>query len=216
MPATKTEKAFTPKRGRPDAKQVAAIHRAILATATRMFLELGYDGVAMENIAAETGVSKGTLYARYPSKEALFTTVIQDRVEHWSLASSRQDHLLTDDIGERLHHHAQTIARSVLTSEIHAFQLLTLANRDRFPELAHAMYEAGYLYIVRLISTDISEAAERDGIPARDPSAIARLIVSAITGWELQESSAGPIDPDDLERAAHKIVDLFLAARANW
>ncbi|HWV13751.1 MAG TPA: TetR/AcrR family transcriptional regulator [Sphingobium sp.] len=216
MPATKMEKTFTPKRGRPDAKQVAAIDKAILGTATRMFLELGYDGVAMENIAAETGVSKGTLYARYPSKEALFTTVIQDRVNQWSLTSAQQDHLLTDDIAERLHHHAQTIAKSVLQAEIHAFQLLTLANRERFPELARAMYEAGYLYIVRLISDDISEAAKRDGVPARDPSGIARMFVSAITGWELQESSAGPIDEAEFMKAASKTVDLFIAARASW
>ena len=216
MPATKTEKAFTPKRGRPDAKQVAAIDRAILATATRMFLELGYDGVAMENIAAATGVSKGTLYARYPSKEALFTTVIHDRVKQWSLMSASQDHLLTDDIAERLHHHAQMIARSLLQQEVHAFQLLTLANRERFPELARAMYEAGYLYIVRLISDDISQAAARDGIPARDPSAIARQLVAAITGWELQESSAGPIVEAELLAAARKTVDLLMAARESW
>ncbi|GLV26834.1 TetR/AcrR family transcriptional regulator [Sphingobium sp. Cam5-1] len=216
MPATKTEKAFTPKRGRPDAKQVAAIDRAILATATQMFLELGYDGVAMENIAAATGVSKGTLYARYPSKEALFTTVIHDRVKQWSLISARQDHRLTDDIAERLHHHAQMIARSLLQQEVHAFQLLTLANRERFPELARAMYEAGYLYIVRLISDDISQAAARDGIPARDPSAIARQLVAAITGWELQESSAGPIVEAELLAAARKTVDLLMAARESW
>ena len=216
MSATKTEKAFTPKRGRPDAKQVAAIDRAILATATRMFLELGYDGVAMENIAAATGVSKGTLYARYPSKEALFTTVIHDRVKQWSLISASQDHLLTDDIAERLHHHAQVIARSLLQREVHAFQLLTLANRERFPELARAMYEAGYLYIVRLISDDISQAAARDGIPAHDPSAIARQLVAAITGWELQESSAGPIVEAELLGAARKTVDLLMAARESW
>lgn len=216
MSATKTEKIFTPKRGRPDAKQVAAIDRAILETATRMFLELGYDGVAMENIAGATGVSKGTLYARYPSKEALFATVIHDRVKQWSLISAKQDHLLTDDIAERLHHHAEMIARSVLRTEVHAFQLLTLANRERFPELARAMYEAGYLYIVRLISDDISRAAERDGIPVRDPSAIARQLVAAVTGWELQESSAGPIVEAELLAAARKTVDLLMAARASW
>ncbi len=216
MSATKTEKAFTPKRGRPDAKQVAAIDQAIRATATRMFLELGYDGVAMENIATATGVSKGTLYARYPSKEALFTTVIQDRVGQWSLTSAEYDHLLTDDIAERLHHHAQMIAKSVLQAEVHAFQLLTLANRERFPELARAMYDAGYLYIVRLISNDIAEAAKRDGIPARDPGAIARMFVSAITGWELQESSAGPVDEAAYLEAARQTADLFIAARASW
>lgn len=216
MPATKIEKAFTPKRGRPDAKQVAAIDKAILETATRMFLELGYDGVAMENIAAATGVSKGTLYARYPSKEALFTTVIQDRVKQWSFASSQQDHLLTDDIAERLHHHAHMIAKSLLQTEVHAFEILTLANRERFPELARAMYEAGYLYIVQLISKDISQAAERDGIPARDPDGTARMFVSAISGWELQESGAGPIPEARLMNAARKTVELFLAGRASW
>ena len=216
MPATKTEKAFTPKRGRPDAKQVAAIDKAILATAMRMFLELGYDGVAMETIAAATGVSKGTLYARYPSKEALFATVIRDRVNQWSIASSQQDHLLTDDIAERLHYHAHTIASSLLQTEVHAFQLLTLANRERFPELARVLHEAGYLYIVRLISNDIREAAKRDGIPARDPESIARMFVSAITGWELQESGGGPIVESELLNAAKKTVELFMAARASW
>ncbi|MFC4595006.1 TetR/AcrR family transcriptional regulator [Sphingobium tyrosinilyticum] len=216
MTATKIEKAFKPKRGRPDAKQVAAIDEAILATASRMFLESGYDTVAMENIATATGVSKGTLYARYPSKEALFTKVIQDRVDKWSAVSSQEDYLLTDDIGERLYHHARTIARSFLQADVQAFKRLTLAYRDRFPELAKALYEAGYVYIVQLISRDIQEAARRDGIPVRNPDVIARLFVSTISGWEVQESSCGPVAEEDILKAARDTVDLFMAARASW
>ena len=216
MPFAKTEKTFTPKRGRPDAKQVAAIEQAILATARRMFLESGYDAVAMENIATATGVSKGTLYARYPSKEALFTTVIRERVKKWSEEASQQDHLLTDDIGERLRHHGLTMGRSMLRPEVHAFQWLTLANQDRFQSLAKAMYDAGYLYIVRLISRDISEAAARDGIPVRNPDGVARMFVSAITGWQVQERSAGPISEADMIKAVDQTVDLFMAARSNW
>ena len=216
MAATNIEKAFKPKRGRPDAKQVAAIDEAILATASRMFLESGYDTVAMENIAAATGVSKGTLYARYPSKEALFTKVIQDRVDRWSSASAQEDYLLTDDIGERLHHHARSIARSLLQAEVQAFKRLTLAYRDRFPELAKALYEAGYIYIVKLISHDIQDAAKRDGIAARNPERVARLFVSTISGWELQESGAGPIAEEDLLQAARSTVEIFMAARSTW
>jgi len=214
--APKIQKAFTPKRGRPDAKQVAAIDEAILSTASRMFLESGYDAVAMENIATATGVSKGTLYARYPSKEALFTKVIQDRVDRWSTASAQEDYLLTDDIGERLYHHARTIARSFLQTDVQAFKRLTLAYRDRFPELAKALYEAGYIYIVQLISRDIQDAARRDGIPVRNPDVIARLFVSTISGWELQESSGGPVPEEDILKAARDTVDLFMAARTSW
>lgn len=216
MPATKIKKAFTPKRGRPNAKQVAAIEQAILATASRMFLEAGYDAVAMEAIASVTGVSKGTLYARYPSKEALFAAVIQERVQEWSVTAGREDHLLTDDIGERLHHHARTIARSLLMPDVSAFQRLTVATRERFPELAKAMYEVGYLFIVKLVARDITEAAARDDIPVRDAEGTARLLVSSLSGWELQESSNGPIAEGDIVKAADKMVNLLMAARASW
>ncbi|WP_062793198.1 TetR/AcrR family transcriptional regulator [Sphingobium herbicidovorans] len=216
MSATKTENAFTPKRGRPNAKQVAAIDQAILSTATRMFLESGYDAVAMENIATATGVSKGTLYARYPSKEALFMKVIKARVDGWAIISSHEDHLLTDDIGERLRHHARTIARSLLQTEVRAFGRLTLAHRERFPELAKALYESGYLYIVQLIKRDMEEAGTRDGMPPRDADGAARMLVSALAGWEMQESGAGPISESEMLKAADRAVDLFMAARSSW
>ncbi|WP_196221838.1 TetR/AcrR family transcriptional regulator [Sphingobium sp. CAP-1] len=216
MPKIETAKAFVPKRGRPTAKQVAAIEQTILSTAREMFLEGGYDAVAMENVAMVAGVSKGTLYARHPSKEALFTAIVKDRVKEWSDIASRQDHLLTNDIRERLRHHGHTIAQSICDPEVHAFQRLLLAARDRFPELSKAMYEAGYLYIVRLIAGDIAAAAERDGIPARGPDAIARMFVSSITGWHLQESGARTIPLDEMIEAADQVVDLFMTGRARW
>lgn len=216
MQTATTANAYRPKRGRPDARQAAAIEQAILSTARRMFLDGGYDAVAMENIATVTGVSKGTLYARYPSKEALFTAVIEECVRDWSQTSSQQDHLLTDDIGERLHHYGRTIARSLSQPEVHAFQRLLLASSDRFPELAMAMYETGYLYIVRLIGRDIGQAAERDGIPARDPEGVARLFVAAIAGWRWQEGGAGPVSEQEMLATADRTARLFMAARTAW
>jgi len=216
MAKTDTVKAFVPKKGRPTAKQVVAIDRTILSTARDMFLEGGYDTVAMENVAALAGVSKGTLYVRYPSKEALFTAIVEDRVKEWSLAASEHDHLLTDDIEERLRYHGHTIAQSVTQPEVHAFQLLILSTRDRFPKLSKDMYEVGYLYIVRLIAKDIAEAGERDGIPARQPESVARMFVAAITGWQLQESGSRMISAEEMIDAADRTVDLFMAGRRSW
>lgn len=216
MPKKNTTPTFVPKRGRPTAKQVAAIEHAILSTARRMFLADSYDAVAMENVASEAGVSKGTLYARYPSKEALFTAIVEDSVREWSLAASQQDYLLTDDIGERLRHHGRTIAGSLSQPDVLAFLRLLLANRDRFPQLSLAMHDVGYLYIVRLITEDIKAAALRDGIPARQPDVIARLFVSTISGWQVQESAARPITAEELSKIADQTVDIFMAARANW
>lgn len=50
---------------------------AILEAAKEMFLELGFNGVSMDGIAASAGVSKLTVYSHFGDKETLFTQAIQ-------------------------------------------------------------------------------------------------------------------------------------------
>ena len=209
-------RSFKPRRGRPDAAQAAAIEQTILTTGRRMFFSEGYDAVTMESVAAQAGVSKGTLYARYPSKEALFTAIIDESVRTWSSEASRQDHLLTDDIGARLRHHGRTIARSLARPDVQAFNRLALANTERFPEVSHALHDLGYLHIVGLIARDIAAAGERDAMPAREPESIARMFVSALIGRYTQEGLVGALREDEWPAVVDRMVDLFMAARATW
>ena len=46
---------------------------AILDAAKRLFVEQGYDGVSMDQIAAAAGVSKLTVYSHFGDKDALFS-----------------------------------------------------------------------------------------------------------------------------------------------
>lgn len=186
-----------------------------METARAMFLDEGFDALAMEQVAAAAQVSKGTLYARHASKEALFTAVIEDAVRQWSAESAQLDHLLTDDIEQRLRHHARTIAGSLQRPDVLAMQRLILSVRGRFPDLAGALREQGYDYIVGLIERDIVAAAARDGRPARDPGAVARMIVGAITGYQIQED-AGSGPPDEIHAFAQRLVDVVMAGRDAW
>lgn len=54
---------------RPRKRERTADH--LSATAYRLFEAQGFDAVTMEQIAAEAGVAKATLYAHFPVKEAL-------------------------------------------------------------------------------------------------------------------------------------------------
>ena len=56
------------RRGRPRSDQ---LHRAILDAACRLITERGFANLRLERVAAEAGVSKATIYRRWPSKEAL-------------------------------------------------------------------------------------------------------------------------------------------------
>lgn len=51
--------------GRP---RSATADQAILDAAIELFIELGYDGLTMEGVAARAGVGKTTVYRRYPGK----------------------------------------------------------------------------------------------------------------------------------------------------
>lgn len=60
--------------GRP---RSAECDRAILDAAAELFVELGYDGVTMEGVAALAGVGKATVYRRYPAKVDLVMAVAE-------------------------------------------------------------------------------------------------------------------------------------------
>lgn len=53
----------------------------LTAAALALFVEKGYAATRLEDIASRAGVSKGTLYLYFDSKEALFKAVIREGIE---------------------------------------------------------------------------------------------------------------------------------------
>ena len=55
----------------------SAKRRQIVEGARHVFLSAGFDGASMNDIARAAGVSKGTLYAYFVSKDELFEAIIR-------------------------------------------------------------------------------------------------------------------------------------------
>src|SRR5215813_7846431 len=62
----------------PEVRVDRVKRRQIIDGACRMFLAQGFDAASMGSIAREAGVSKGTLYVYFKSKEDLFETIVVD------------------------------------------------------------------------------------------------------------------------------------------
>ncbi len=62
---TPSEVAAESRPGRP---RSAEVDRAILDAAIELFVDLGYDAITMEGVAARAGVGKAAIYRRYPTK----------------------------------------------------------------------------------------------------------------------------------------------------
>jgi len=65
-------KAAKKRPGRPTLEAAALVDDRILEAAATVFLEEGFARAKMDEIAARAGITKQTVYARFPSKKALF------------------------------------------------------------------------------------------------------------------------------------------------
>ncbi|MBL8520239.1 MAG: TetR family transcriptional regulator C-terminal domain-containing protein [Betaproteobacteria bacterium] len=84
----------TPKGPRKLAAKAAAAPRpenpphslkaqSILAAAETLFARFGFEGVALEAIATEAGISRHNLLYYFPSKEALYRKVLDEVMDRW-------------------------------------------------------------------------------------------------------------------------------------
>jgi TetR/AcrR family transcriptional repressor of mexJK operon len=64
---------------------------AILDAAKHLFVRLGFDAVSMDQIAAEAGVSKLTVYSHFGDKESLFAAAVESHCEQGMPASLLED-----------------------------------------------------------------------------------------------------------------------------
>ena len=106
--------------GRGGRPRDAQLHAAILAAARELVVGGGYAEVAMESVAARAGVSKKTLYRRWPSKADLIAEAVLDaygRTESFDVADTGD---LRADLTIWMTEHAEFIANPVNAGLIRA------------------------------------------------------------------------------------------------
>ena len=59
--------------------------REVVAVATRLFLEKGFDDTSMEEVAGALGVSKPTIYDDFGSKQSLLEAVVDGAIKGYDI-----------------------------------------------------------------------------------------------------------------------------------
>lgn len=114
----------------------------ILDAATRLAEEGGYEAVGMKEVAADAGVSLGTVYRYFSSKDHLLAEALRD----WGSV-----------LGQRLKAHPPR-ARTAAGRVASVFRRMARGVEER-PELGAALTRA-------MLSTDPSAFANREGLTA--------------------------------------------------
>lgn len=115
--------------------------QAILQAAQQTFLSAGYLRAKMDEIAAEAGVTKQTVYRYYSSKEALFRATLAHMGEARETDFAR--HLQQDDTRRALTDFAVEFIRAHLSPQhVATFRLLVSENAQA-PELTSSFFDVG-------------------------------------------------------------------------
>jgi AcrR family transcriptional regulator len=202
----------------------SAKRRQIMEGARKVFLAEGFDGASMNDIARIAGVSKGTLYVYFTSKEQLFEALIRE--ERRQQAERLTDFSVdSEDIGHALFNFGCRLIEMMTRPDTLAHVRMVIAASHKFPQLGRAFYEAGPCFGAKRLSNYMRRMTDEGRLKIADIDRAA---------WQFLElCQAGTFKPlmfrmveelslAELEAGVSAAVGTFLAAygpnavRSDW
>ena len=174
----------------------------ILDAAMAVFAEKGFAAARMDDIAGRAGVTKGTLYLYFPSKEELFKSLVRAAIggtlEQVTAFAAAYD----GSARELLISVLRTIGTVLRTSDRIVLPKIVLAEAGNFPELVRfyrfEIIEKGMELFRGIVARGIARGEFRD-VP---PEHVARLCVAPLLLGALWRATFAPFDPEPYDIAA--------------
>jgi TetR/AcrR family transcriptional regulator of autoinduction and epiphytic fitness len=192
---------------------------AILDAAKVLFLTEGYDGVNLELIASNAGVSRQTLYNQFGSKEAIFRAMVH---RHWEAVTDAGSFLtdeaggLADDPEAFFRNLATSILRFIKDHEQVAFTKLVIAEARHHPWIAEEFYRIGKGPLLEQFSSALRRMTDKGLLRCDNADLAARQflgVLQELVFWPHVMSIGPDVErlPDE-DEAVDASVKLFLTS----
>lgn len=149
------ESAEPPKRER----RKEARPGELLNAALDLFVEKGFAATRMEEVAARAGVSKGTVFLYFPSKDELFKAVVRQSISGRFAEWSVELEAFEGTSAEMLHYAMSTWWERVGVTKAAGISKLMISEGGNFPEIAafyqHEVVQPGHELIRRVLQRGI-------------------------------------------------------------
>lgn len=194
--------------------------RAILDAAADLFLQNGYLGTNMDQVAQQAEVSKQTVYKQFACKEALFIAIVKNMTTDAGNRVHAEQQSLDNigDIGDYLRAYAERQLLVVLTPRLMQLRRLVIGEAGRFPELGQALYEGGPGRAIAALAAEFEQFVERGLLALEDAYAAATHFNWLVMGEPVNKAmllgDAAIPNAAALRRHAGDAVSVFLAAYA--
>jgi AcrR family transcriptional regulator len=171
----------------------------ILDAALAVFAEKGFAAARMEDIAARAGVTKGTIYLYFPSKEEVFKTLVREHIgvtladvaqQAAAYQGSVRDFLTVfyGMVGEIVREGRRTVLPKIIISE-----------SGNFPELVRFYREEVIDRAIGLMAGVIARGMERGELRRLPVPEVTRLIVAPLVLSLIWRTTFAQFDPEDFD-----------------
>jgi AcrR family transcriptional regulator len=165
--------SVTPRQRRKEARPAE-----LLAAALEVFAEKGYAATRLEEVAAHAGVSKGTIYLYFESKEALFKAAIEaamtPAIEAVEAVVNDAGKPAADLLREFVFGWWERVGKTSLG----AVPKLLVAESGNFPEVARWFHDTMILRAQGAMARLIRLGIERGEFRPVEPMIAARIVFS--------------------------------------
>jgi AcrR family transcriptional regulator len=184
---------------------ISSSHDQIVSQARRLFLSSGFRSVSMDELAADLGMSKKTLYQHFRSKDELVRAVLETKFDH--VERDLEQVLATPDVPM-----PEQLKRLLTTLQGHVHEIQPAFVRDvqRSDPSLFAHIDERRQAIIRKYFGALLEKGRREGAVRRDvPVAILMEILlasarSIVTPERLAQLDLTP------QKAFHHVLGVFL------
>jgi TetR/AcrR family transcriptional regulator, mexJK operon transcriptional repressor len=200
----------SPKRGRP---RDAAKDEVIIQAAGELFMERGYEAASMDAVALAAGVSKATIYARYPDKEALFRAVLKWKCES-TVTPASFDPAPDRSVRDSLILIATQFINLVLSEEAVGMHRMIVAEAARAPRMAELFFETAVMNMKTQFADWLRAETLAGRLAVTDADGLAWRYLGAVKGEAHMRVSFGmaPVEPKRLKAHIEACADDLLVA----
>jgi AcrR family transcriptional regulator len=198
-----------------DARSDSAKRRQIIEGARAVFLAQGFDAASMNDIARKAGVSKGTLYVYFKSKEDLFEAIAEEQCRMQAEGVFEFDSADHDvaAVLTKLGTDFTTFMCNRSTSAIRT----VIAIAERMPEVGRQFYESGPAVGVAKLSRYLQAQVESQvlAIAIADCDIVACQFLDACLSGTFKSvlfNFAPPPPPERIEHNVSIAVRAFMKA----
>lgn len=190
---------------------------AAVEAATSLFLENGYDGTTMDEIAERAGLTKRTLYNNYEDKAALFTEAVDDVITFAEEFANELGEAFFDrvanDPSAALNELGRRLALAIMRPPVIALRRLLISEAEKFPHLAQKYFDSTPGRVLDALTAGFEQLHDTGRLRVEDPRIAAEQFAYLVVGATLDRAVlVGTLPPEeDVLVRAEAGVRTFLA-----